>query len=358
MKKILCVFGTRPEAIKMCPLVIELKKRPDVSVKVCLSGQHREIVYPVLERFSLRADYDLSVMKASQTLFDVTGAVMTGVRDVLLSETFDTVLVHGDTTTALAAFYLRVPVGHVEAGLRTGDMSSPFPEEFNRVSIDRIARFCFAPTDRARRTLLAEGKDPDEVFLTGNTVIDALGYTVRPDFSHPVLDFVGSGRLVLVTAHRRENVGEPMYRMFGAIRRLAQENPDLRVVYPVHPNPAVRKIAEEVLSGCENILLCDPIGVFEFHNLLARAAFVMTDSGGIQEEAAALGKPLLVMREHTERAEGIAAGICELVGTDGERIYRAASALACGERPQISPTAVGLYGDGTASEKIADILCH
>lgn len=361
MKKIMLVFGTRPEAIKMCPLVRELRSRSGLRVAVCVTGQHREMLYGAMSAFGVEADYDLSIMRQSQTLFDVTVGVIEGVRRALLRELPDILLVHGDTTTAyaaaLAAFYLKIPVGHVEAGLRTWDVHSPYPEEFNRQSLGILAAYHFAPTERARDNLLREGRDESRVFLVGNTVIDALRITVRENFSHPILEWIGKNRLVLLTSHRRESLGEPQRRIFRAVRRVAEEREDVRVVYPVHMNPAVRDAAAETLGGCSQIRLIEPPDTVEFHNLLARCYLVLTDSGGIQEEAPAFGKPTLVLRDTTERPEGVEAGVARLVGTDGEKIYRefsrllddgtAYAAMSCAANP---------YGDGLASLRIADIL--
>jgi len=361
MKKIMLVFGTRPEAIKMCPLVRELRSRAGLCTVVCVTGQHREMLHGVLSAFGVSADYDLSIMRQSQTLFDVTGDVLDGMKRVLLRERPDVLLVHGDTTTAfaaaLAAFYLKIPVGHVEAGLRTGDIYSPYPEEFNRQSLSLIAKYHFAPTERARENLLREGREQASVFLVGNTVIDALRCTVRDDFSHPVLDLVGDGRLVLLTAHRRESLGEPLRRVFRAVRRAVEEREDVRLVYPVHMNPAVRSLAHEELEGCSRIRLIEPLDTVEFHNFLARCYLVLTDSGGIQEEAPALGKPTLVLRDTTERPEGIEAGVARLAGTDEGRVYLELSRLLDDKSLYAAMArSKNPYGDGFASARIADIL--
>ena len=361
MKKIMLVFGTRPEAIKMCPLVRELRSRAGLCTVVCVTGQHREMLHGVLSAFGVSADYDLSIMRQSQTLFDVTGDVLEGMERVLLRELPDVLLVHGDTTTAfaaaLAAFYLKIPVGHVEAGLRTGDIYSPYPEEFNRQSLSLIAKYHFAPTERARENLLREGREQASVFLVGNTVIDALGSTVRDDFSHPVLAWARDGRLVLLTAHRRESLGEPLRRVFRAVRRAVEEREDVRLVYPVHMNPAVRSLAREELEGCSRIQLIEPLDTVEFHNFLARCYLALTDSGGIQEEAPALGKPTLVLRDTTERPEGIEAGVARLAGTDEARVYLELSRLLDDKSLYTAMArAQNPYGDGFASARIADIL--
>lgn len=361
MKKIMLVFGTRPEAIKMCPLVRELRGRAGLSVVVCVTGQHREMLDGVLSVFGVSADYDLSIMRPSQTLFEVTGEVISGMERVLLRELPDILLVHGDTTTAfaaaLAAFYLKIPVGHVEAGLRTGDIYSPYPEEFNRQSLGILAKYHFAPTRWARDNLMREGRGEGETFLAGNTVIDALRYTVREDFSHPALEWAGNDRLVLLTAHRRESLGEPMRRIFRAVRRAAEEHEGVRVLYPVHMNPAVRDVACSELEGCSKILLTDPLDAVDFHNFLARCYLVLTDSGGVQEEAPALAKPVLILRDRTERPEGIEAGVARLVGTDEGTVYREISRLLEDEAAYTDMARAACpYGDGFASVRIADIL--
>lgn len=361
-KKIMMIFGTRPEAIKMCPLVLELQSRPDeFETIVCVSGQHREMLDQVLRVFKVEPDHDLHVMRPGQTLFDVTCDVLSGLREVMEREEPDAVLVHGDTTTsfaaALAAFYLQVPVGHVEAGLRTRNLYSPWPEEFNRQAVDVISNWYFAPTETSRRNLFDEAKPADRVFVTGNTGIDALRHTVREDYSHPVLDWAGGSRLVLITAHRRENLGEPMHRMFRAIRRVMEEHPDTKAVYPIHMNPQVRRAAHEELDGFERLRIIDPLEVVDFHNFMARSYLIMTDSGGIQEEAPSLGKPVLVMRDTTERPEGVEAGTLRLVGTDEGNIYREFSRLLDDpEEYEAMSHASNPYGDGHASERIASIL--
>ena len=361
MKKILVVFGTRPEAIKMCPLVKELKSRPNAETVVCVTGQHREMLEQVLEAFQVVPDFDLSIMKQGQTLYDITSAVLLKMRDVLDSVRPDIVLVHGDTTTsfaaALAAFYMQIPVGHVEAGLRTNNLLSPFPEEFNRQAVDVVADYYFAPTETSKSNLLKEGKNESKIYVTGNTAIDALKTTVREDYSHEVLDWASGSRLIVLTAHRRENLGEPMHRMFRAIRRIVDEHPDVKAVYPIHLNPVVRKAAQEELGGDERIRIIEPLMVVDFHNLLARSYLILTDSGGIQEEAPSLGKPVLVMRDTTERPEGVAAGTLKLTGTEEESIYRAFKELLESEESYNRMAhASNPYGDGRASVRIADAL--
>ena len=361
MKKVLVIFGTRPEAIKMCPVVMELKKAPDLETKVCVTGQHRQMLDQVLEVFHVKADYDLAVMHERQTLFDIATTILERIKVVLEQEKPDVVLVHGDTSTtfvsALACFYLQIPVGHVEAGLRTYDIYAPFPEEFNRRAVSIVTRFNFAPTTTARDHLLAEGLDPKTIFVTGNTVIDALKTTIRGDYTHPELEWAADSRLLLMTAHRRENLGAPLHRMFRAIRRIVDDFPDTKVIYPIHMNPAVREVADEELSGSDRIHLIEPLDVLDFHNFIARSNIVLTDSGGIQEEAPSLGKPVLVMRDTTERPEGVAAGTLKLVGTDEEVIYEACRTLLTDKAAyEAMSKAVNPFGDGHASERIVKIL--
>ena len=363
MKKIMLVFGTRPEAIKMCPLVKELKARDNVITKVCVTGQHRQMLDQVLEIFHVYPDYDLSIMKDKQTLFDITTNVLNGIKSVLESEKPDVVLVHGDTTTtfvtALACYYLHIPVGHVEAGLRTYNIYSPYPEEFNREAVGIIATYNFAPTEISKNNLIKEGKKEDSIFVTGNTAIDALKTTVRDEYRHQDLDWAKDCRLILLTAHRRENLGEPMHQMFRAIRRIVDETPDVKVIYPIHMNPVVRQAAEEELGSDERIRIIEPLDVLDFHNFMARSYLILTDSGGIQEEAPSLGKPVLVMRDTTERPEGIDAGTLKLVGTDEEVIYQEFKQLLTdkAEYEKMS-RASNPYGDGFACKRIADILCE
>ena len=361
MKKVMLVFGTRPEAIKMCPLVNELKSRNNIVTKVCVTGQHRQMLDQVLEIFRVEPDYDLSIMKDKQTLFDITTNILIRIREVLEIEKPDVVLVHGDTSTtfvtALACFYLQIPVGHVEAGLRTYNIYSPYPEEFNRQAVGIVAKYNFAPTEMSKENLIREGKNPDSIYVTGNTAIDALKTTVRDDYTHPELEWAKDSRLIMLTAHRRENLGEPMHRMFRAIRRIVDENPDVKVIYPIHMNPVVRKAADEELRNDDRIHIIEPLDVLDFHNFLARSCLILTDSGGIQEEAPSLGKPVLVMRDTTERPEGIKAGTLKLVGTDEEIIYTEVKRLLTDrEEYEKMSKASNPYGDGFACKRIADVL--
>ena len=357
MKKVMIVFGTRPEAIKMCPVVLEMKKSSKFEVLVCVTGQHREMLQQVLDIFEVKPDFDLAVMKPGQDLFDITSRVLLGMRDILQAAKPDLVLVHGDTTTAyvsaMAAYYLQIPLGHVEAGLRTWNMSSPFPEEFNRQGIGVLAKYHFAPTEQARKNLLSEGKPEEFIKVTGNTGIDALVTTVKAGFKHEILDWAKDSRLLVITAHRRENLGQPMHEMFRAIRRIIEEFPDVKAVYPIHMNPQVRKIAAEELEGCERLRIIPPLAVDEFHNLLNAGYLILTDSGGIQEEAPSLGKPVLVMRDTTERPEGVAAGTLKLTGTKESCIYQACRELLEDEELyRTMSQARNPYGDGTASKQI------
>ena len=361
MKTVMLVFGTRPEAIKMCPLVNELKSRKDINTVVCVTGQHRQMLDQVLQAFSVEPDYDLSIMKDKQTLFDVTINILDRIKQVLEEVKPDVVLVHGDTSTtfvtALACFYLQIPVGHVEAGLRTYNIYSPYPEEFNRQAVGIIAKYNFAPTQMSKDNLLREGKDPESIYITGNTAIDALKTTVREDYTHPELQWAADSRLIVITAHRRENLGEPMHNMFRAIRRIMDEHPDVKAIYPIHMNPVVRQAAQEELSGCDRIRIIEPLEVLDFHNFLARSYMILTDSGGIQEEAPSLGKPVLVMRDTTERPEGIAAGTLKLVGTDEAVIYENFKLLLEDKAAYDAMSqASNPYGDGFACKRIADIL--
>lgn len=361
MKTVMLVFGTRPEAIKMCPLVNELKKRKEIKTVVCVTGQHRQMLDQVLDAFSVVPDYDLSIMKDKQTLFDVTTNILERIKKVLEEVEPDVVLVHGDTSTtfvtALACFYLQIPIGHVEAGLRTYNIFSPYPEEFNRQAVGIISQYNFAPTELAKQNLLNEGKQLQSIYVTGNTAIDALKTTVQKNYSHPELTWAKDSRLIMITAHRRENLGTPMRHMFRAIRRVMDEHSDIKAIYPIHMNPVVRQAAEEELSGCDRIHIIEPLDVLDFHNFLAQSYLILTDSGGIQEEAPSLGKPVLVMRDTTERPEGIAAGTLKLVGTDEEVIYK--NFLELLENPEAyekMSKASNPYGDGFACERIADIL--
>lgn len=360
--KVMLVFGTRPEAIKMCPLVLELKGRPDeFETVVTVTGQHREMLDQVLSVFGIVPEHDLAIMKPGQTLFDITSDVLLKIQAVLAEERPDVVLVHGDTTTsfaaALAAFYLQIPVGHVEAGLRTRNLLSPWPEEFNRQAVDVISNWYFAPTETSRQNLLDEAKPDERVFVTGNTGIDALRHTVRDGYTHPELEWAEDSRLILITAHRRENLGEPMHRMFRAIRRVMEERPDTKAIYPIHMNPQVRKAAHEELDGFDCLHVIAPLEVVDFHNFMARSYLILTDSGGIQEEAPSLGKPVLVMRDTTERPEGVAAGTLRLVGTEEDTICREFSRLLDDPAEyEAMSHASNPYGDGCAGERIADVL--
>ena len=361
MKTVMLVFGTRPEAIKMCPLVNELKTREGIRTVVCVTGQHRQMLDQVLDAFHVVPDYDLSIMKDKQTLFDITTNILNNIKGVLEEVKPDVVLVHGDTSTtfvtALACFYLQIPIGHVEAGLRTYNIYSPYPEEFNRQAVSILSRYNFAPTELSKNNLLREGKDESTIYVTGNTAIDALKTTVREDYTHPELEWAKDSRLILITAHRRENLGEPMHHMFRAIRRVMEEHPDVKAIYPIHMNPIVRRAADEELGDCDRIHIIEPLEVLDFHNFLARSYMILTDSGGIQEEAPSLGKPVLVMRDTTERPEGIAAGTLKLVGTDEDVIYENFKLLL--DDPAAYDTmaqASNPYGDGYACKRIADIL--
>lgn len=361
MKKVMLVFGTRPEAIKMCPLVLELKKRAGLQTIVAVTGQHRQMLDQVLETFGVVPDYDLSIMKDRQTLFDITTNILNGIKGVLETEKPDVVLVHGDTSTtfvtALACFYLQIPVGHVEAGLRTHNIYSPYPEEFNRQAVSIVSQFNFAPTQLAADNLIKEGRNPSSIFITGNTVIDAMQHTVRDDYRHPELDWVGDDKLIFITAHRRENLGEPMHHMFRAIRRVLNEHPECKAIYPIHMNPVVRKAADEELGDCNQIHIIEPIEVFDCHNFEARCHLCLTDSGGIQEECPSYGKPVLVMRDTTERPEGVTAGTLKLVGTDEEVIYKNFKMLLEDENEYSKMSrACNPYGDGNACKRIADVL--
>ena len=345
----------------MCPLVNELKRRAAAEVIVCVTGQHRQMLDQVLEAFGVVPDYDLSIMKEKQSLFDITTNILNRIKAVLEEARPDVVLVHGDTSTtfvtALACFYMQIPVGHVDAGLRTYDIMSPYPEEFNRQAVSIIARYNFAPTETSRTNLLREGKKPETIYVTGNTAIDALKTTVRTDYGHPELDWAADSRLIIITAHRRENLGAPMHNMFRAIRRIMDEHPDVKAIYPIHMNPVVRQAAEEELGGCDRIHIIEPLDVLDFHNFMAKSYLILTDSGGIQEEAPSLGKPVLVMRDTTERPEGIAAGTLKLVGTDEETIYREFNSMLNDEAAyRAMAHAANPYGDGHACERIANLL--
>ena len=363
MKKVMTVFGTRPEAIKMAPLVLELKKREGVEPNVVVTAQHRQMLDQVLELFEIKPDYDLDIMKDKQTLYDVTSRVLKGMGEVIAETKPDIVLVHGDTTTtfaaSLAAFYNQVAVGHVEAGLRTHNKYSPFPEEMNRQLTGVMADLHFAPTETSRDNLLREGKNEEMIFVTGNTAIDALKTTVRDDYASELLDSIRSQgrRLVMLTAHRRENLGEPMRNMFRAVRRLIEKYDDIEVVYPVHMNPVVRELANEILHDVERVHLIEPLDVFDFHNYAATSHLILTDSGGVQEEAPSLGVPVLVLRDTTERPEGVAAGTLKLAGIEEENIFSLADELLSDETAYKSMSqASNPYGDGEASRRIVDAI--
>lgn len=355
------VFGTRPEAIKMCPLVKELKTRKNIEVKVCVTGQHREMLQQVLECFDVVPDYNLEIMKEKQTLFDITTNIIAKIKPVLEKEMPDIVLVHGDTTTtfvtSLCAFYMQIPVGHVEAGLRTYNIYSPYPEEFNRQATGIIAKYHFAPTEKAKQNLLNEGKNESQIYVTGNTAIDALKTTVKETYNHPILDWAGDYRLIVLTAHRRENLGKPLEQMFTAIKRILDEYDDIKVIYPIHKNPLVRETANRIFKDSNKIKIIEPLEVLDFHNLLNKSYLILTDSGGIQEEAPSLGKPVLVMRDTTERPEGIKAGTLKLVGTEEENIYKNIKLLLDDkDEYEKMSKASNPYGDGFASKRIADII--
>lgn len=360
-KKIMCIFGTRPECVKFAPLIIEMKRRKSLEVVVTVTAQHRQMLDQALATFRIVPDYDLNIMKDRQTLFDITTGVLEKIKSVLEEVKPDIVLVHGDTSTtfvtALACFYMQIPVGHIEAGLRTYNIYSPYPEEFNRQAVGIVSQYNFAPTKLSASNLLKEGKKENTIFITGNTVIDAMQHTVREDYTHPELEWVGEDKLIFITAHRRENLGQPMHNMFRAIRRVLDEHSDCKAIYPIHMNPIVREAAEEELGDCNSIHIIEPIEVFDCHNFEARSYLCLTDSGGIQEECPSYGVPVLVMRDTTERPEGINAGTLKLVGTDEETIYNTFSTLLTDkEEYEKMSRASNPYGDGKASVRIADIL--
>ena len=359
--KVVIVFGTRPEAIKMCPVIREVQKNQNLICRVCVTGQHREMLQQVLEVFRVKPDYDLQIMRDKQTLYDITNAVMEGIRDTIKREKPDIVLVHGDTTTtfaaALACFYEQVPIGHVEAGLRTYDLHAPYPEEFNRQAVDLISELYFAPTQYAKENLLREGKKEESIYVTGNTAIDALRTTVMPDYHHELIDWAGESRMLLLTAHRRENWGGPLENIFEAVRSAVERHSDITVVYPVHKNPVVRETACRILGGHERIRLTEPLNVIDFHNIIARAYLILTDSGGIQEEAPALGKPVLVLRDTTERPEGVEAGTLKLTGTKRDSIEENIDILLSNPKVYAGMSeARNPYGDGHASERIVQSI--
>lgn len=361
MKKIFVVFGTRPEAIKMCPLILALKKERELCVKVCVTGQHKQMLEQVLNVFKIIPDYNLEVMQHQQTLFDITILILNKIQLPLTDERPDMVLVHGDTSTtfatALACYYLQIPVGHVEAGLRTYNIYSPYPEEFNRQAVGVISRYHFAPTEATKNNLIQEGKKSKDIFVTGNTAIDALKITVDPNYEHDELKWAEDSKLILLTAHRRENLGKPLEHIFKAITKITSVYPDIKVIYPVHLNPRVRQCAEKFLGNNPNVHLIEPLDVLDFHNFMSHAFLIMTDSGGIQEEAPSLGKPVLVLRETTERPEGIKAGTLKLVGVDENLIFKSFQELIENkEKYNIMAAAQNPYGDGFASERIVRIL--
>ena len=361
MKKVMIVFGTRPEAIKMCPLVEELKKSSKFETIVCVTGQHREMLQQVLDVFSIVPDYDLDIMKEGQTLYSITTTILDKIKPILETERPDIVLVHGDTTTtfatSLAAFYSSTKIGHVEAGLRTYNLQSPFPEEFNRQAVSIVSDFNFAPTEQAKRNLLQESKKEATIFVTGNTAIDALRTTITESYTHPILEWVGDSKLILLTAHRRENLGVPMENMFRAVKRVLAEHNDVKILYPIHKNPKVREIAHKIFGNENRIKLIEPLEVIDFHNFMKRSYMILTDSGGVQEEAPSLGKPVLVMRDTTERPEGVESGTLKLIGTKEETIYNEFTTLLTDQNlyNQMSK-ASNPYGDGFASARIVQIL--
>lgn len=360
--KVMSIFGTRPEAIKMAPLVKELEKRKEIESIVCVTAQHRQMLDQVLETFNIKPDYDLNIMKQGQSLSEITSRALTGLESVIKDVKPDIVLVHGDTTTtfagALAAFYNQVAIGHVEAGLRTYDKYSPFPEEMNRQMVDCMTDLYFAPTIVSKENLLKEDIQEEKIFVTGNTAIDAMSTTVKNDYTHPELEWIKPNeKMILLTAHRRENLGEPMRHIFKAIRRIVDEFDDVKVIYPIHLNPLVRSVANEVFAGCDKVKLIEPLEVFDFHNFQNKSYIILTDSGGIQEEAPSLGKPVLVLRDTTERPEGISAGTLKLVGTNEETIYNETKKLLTDNKEYEKMShASNPYGDGHASERIVDAI--
>ena len=359
MIKVLTIFGTRPEAIKMAPLIKELEKRKEIESTVCITAQHREMLDQVLKAFDIKVNYDLNIMQQGQTLTDVTVRSLQGLENIIKETTPDIILVHGDTSTtfaaSLAAFYNKINIGHIEAGLRTYDKYSPYPEEINRQLVSCMADLHFAPTKLSANNLIKEGKDPKNIFITGNTVIDAMATTISESYTNDIFDWIGNDRLILLTSHRRENIGEPMYNIFKAIKKIVEEFEDVKVVYPIHKNPKVREIANSVFASCDRIKLIEPLEVFDFHNFMNKAYLVLSDSGGIQEEAPSLGKPVLVLRNTTERPEGIEAGTLKLVGTDEENIYNETKKLLTNnEEYNHMSKATNPYGDGKASIRIVD----
>lgn len=359
--KVLVVFGTRPEAIKMCPLIIQMKKTQKIECCVCLTGQHREMLQQVMDIFRLQTQYNLDIMKTNQTLSMITISIIERIENIIEFENPDLVLVHGDTSTSfaasLAAFYQSVPVGHVESGLRTYNLKSPFPEEFNRQAVDLISELYFAPTESARQNLLREGKDASKIFVTGNTVIDVFPFTIKSDYQNDLLKWAEGSRMILLTTHRRENIGEPMEHIFHAVKNIIEDFPDVKVIYPIHKNPKVRKIANEIFQNVERIQITEPFDVVAFHNVMSQSYLILTDSGGVQEEAPSLGKPVLVLRNTTERPEGIAAGTSKLTGISEADIYQQIRKLLIDKNAyERMSSAVNPYGDGHASERITEII--
>ena len=363
MIKVMTIFGTRPEAIKMAPLVKELEKRKEIESIVCVTAQHREMLDQVLKVFEIKPHYDLNIMKQGQTLSEITSRVLLGLEEIIKEVKPDIILVHGDTTTtfagALAAFYNNVDIGHVEAGLRTWNKYSPFPEEMNRQMVDCMADMCFAPTEVSKNNLLIQKVDENKIYITGNTAIDAMKYTVKEEYYNEIFDWVGEDKLILLTAHRRENLGEPMRNIFKAVKRLTTDISNIKVVYPIHLNPNIRKIATEEIGNNEKIKIIEPLEVIDFHNFINKSYLILTDSGGIQEEAPSLGKPVLVLRDTTERPEGIEAGTLKLVGTDENVIYNETKKLLLNKEEYIKMSkANNPYGDGFASRKIVDEIIN
>ena len=363
MIKVMSIFGTRPEAIKMAPLIKELENRKEIKSIVCVTAQHRQMLDQVLKTFEIKPDYDLDIMEQGQTLSKITTKALYGLENVIKSEKPDIVLVHGDTTTsfagALAAFYNQVSIGHVEAGLRTNDKYSPYPEEMNRQMVDCMTDLYFAPTKVSMQNLLEENIEKNKIYVTGNTAIDAMNYTIKEDYYHEIFDWIGEDRLILLTAHRRENLGEPMKRIFKGIKKAVDEMSDVKVIYPIHLNPKVREVAFEVFANDDKFKFIEPLEVFDFHNFIKKSYLILSDSGGIQEEAPSLGKPVLVLRDTTERPEGILAGTLKLVGTAEEVIYKEILNLLNNESEyEKMSKASNPYGDGKASIRIVDAIIN
>lgn len=361
MIKVMTIFGTRPEAIKMAPLIKELENRKEIESVVCVTAQHREMLDQVLNIFDIKPNYDLNIMKTGQTLSEITSRVLLGLEEVIKKERPNIILVHGDTTTtfagALAAFYNSVDIGHVEAGLRTWNKYSPFPEEMNRQMVDRMTDMYFAPTIVSKNNLLKEDIPEEKIYVTGNTAIDAMNYTINKDYKNELFSWLEDSKFILLTAHRRENLGEPMYNIFRAVKRVVEENPDVKVIYPIHMNPKIREIANDVIGNNDRIKIIEPLEVIDFHNFINRSYLILTDSGGVQEEAPSLGKPVLVLRDTTERPEGIEAGTLKLVGTDEDTIYSETIKLLNNEEEYNKMSkATNPYGDGTTSKQIVDAI--